>query len=71
LSVYLNAKQKAGLQPPWAYVRAKLAEHWHVLPFVVDELPYDEIRLQLHFWAAEAAAQEPTKGPNTTMGQGG
>jgi hypothetical protein len=39
---------------PWLYIRAKLAEQWHVPPWVVDMAPEAEIRLAQQLDVIEA-----------------
>lgn len=45
---------------PWAYVRRRLAERWHVPPWVVDEAPVDEIALELKLSEIEAGTRRRT-----------
>lgn len=58
--MWLEAPSTPGVKAPWLYVRSKLAEHWHVLPPEIDELPMSEITLQLRLWALEAEHRPPS-----------
>lgn len=47
-------KNKLGASVPWAYIRYKIAQHWGVPPWVVDEAPGCEVAEVLRIWALEA-----------------
>ena len=50
----MRAKNKGGLDVPWFYVRSLLARRWHCFPWEVDELPVDEVQLEVHIMNEEA-----------------
>lgn len=39
----MKLKNKAGAELPYAYLRYKVAQHWGVPPWVVDEAPANEV----------------------------
>jgi hypothetical protein len=39
---------------PWLYVRRHLAKVWGIPPWVVDEVPFQEVDLELHISDLEA-----------------
>jgi hypothetical protein len=42
---------------PWVYIRSKLAERWHVPPWIVDEADPREIQVQLDIMRIEAEVE--------------
>ncbi len=58
LKTWLRASNKAGVHVPWVYVRRKIAERWHVPPWVVDDSPWDEVDLEMRLANIEAECPE-------------
>ena len=60
LQKYLRDQDHGGgnAQPPWLYIRAKLAEAWYCRPGDIDEVDdADEIGVTLQIWSAEAESR--------------
>lgn len=49
----MRASNPAGIDVPWVLVRRKLADKWHVPPWVVDEAPADEVLTELEIMKIE------------------
>lgn len=58
LSAALKATNPKGFAIPWAYTRRALARAWGVPPWVVDQVPHQEIDIELRIMAVEADAKE-------------
>ncbi|WP_395707006.1 hypothetical protein [Casimicrobium huifangae] len=50
----MRASNPAGIDVPWVLVRRRLADKWHVPPWVVDEAPTDEVLTELEIMNIEA-----------------
>lgn len=57
LSAALKATNPKGLALPWAFTRRLLARAWGVPPWTVDQVPHQEIDIELRIMAVEHEAK--------------
>lgn len=54
MTIWLRARNPAGLPVPWVAIRRQLAARWGIPPWAVDEAPWDEVLIELRLSAIEA-----------------